>query len=367
MESLNYASKIDLRSDTVSIPTLEMRLSMMHARVGDDAYGEDVETKALEDTCAKLFGKEEALFLPSGTMSNQIAVRTHTCPGDEIITDVSYHVYYYESAPTSSLAGINFNLIETSDGLIKVKDIESAIARKPRGQLYSPAKLVCLENPVAAHSGKIVPLGLLEDIYEYCNNSGLRVHLDGARIFHAASVTNTPLHEYGKTADTINLCFSKALSAPFGSVLIGSSSDISTAKKYRKWYGGALHQSGFMAAAAAIALKRGLINARACNLLATRFADALRASEYFEVLPVDTNIVLFRLVSDGGSFVEDAEKQGLLLLTWTMGWTRAVTHPGITESEIGRATSILIAAAENRLLKFPSNISKERHLFVARS
>ncbi|MCL6439227.1 MAG: low specificity L-threonine aldolase [Rubrobacteraceae bacterium] len=330
---------IDLRSDTITLPDDQMRAVMREAETGDDCYGEDPSVSCLEQYCADLFGKEEALFISTGTLSNQIAIRCHTRPGDEVILDASYHIYFFESAQTADLARVTLNPCFTEDGIITEAHIEGAINLKPRSAAYAVPKLVCTENTINARGGRIFPVERLRSLYFFAKERDLSVHLDGARIMNACVATGVPPRAYAAYTDSLSMCFAKGLGAPFGSILVGDSSFIRDARKYRKWYGGALHQSGVLAAAALYALQNNVSRLAEDHANARLLAELLAELPGIEANPdeVETNMVMADISTLGLSsveFCEEASKDGVLLFPWTPEIVRATTHLGIEERDV---------------------------------
>ncbi|TAK72686.1 MAG: aminotransferase class I/II-fold pyridoxal phosphate-dependent enzyme [Gammaproteobacteria bacterium] len=343
---------IDLRSDTVTKPDDAMRGVIMNAIVGDHGYEEDETTLELEKYCANLFNKEAALFMPSGTMSNQIAIRCYTNPGDEIILDASYHINYFEAGPTVDLGKVYLNLCNTDDGVLRISDIEKAFLNKHRSALYNYPTLICLENTINTYGGKIFPFEILKEIFEYSRDQQLPIHIDGARILNACAATGIAPQAYAAYCDSITICFSKGLGAPFGSILMGTQSLIANANKFRKWYGGGMHQSGFMAAAALHAIKHNISSLALDNNHAKLLALLLKDNHFLNVSPenVDTNIVMLdtsRLKVEAVDFIQMAKKEGLLLYPWSKYMARAVTHKNIDEIDIRNAAVIVNNITDN--------------------
>lgn len=346
---------IDLRSDTLTTPSIEMRRAMANAVVGDDCYGEDSTVQKLERVVADLFGKESALFMPTGTMSNQVALRIHTRPGDEVLTDAAYHIAYFESAQSSDLAGVMLNTCSSPRGVLDIETLERQIATKPRGGNYAQVRLIWLENSISGCGGVVFPLPRLREISSFARTSGYHLHIDGARIFNAAIAEGQPFHAYGECCDTISICFAKGLGAPFGAALLGSAEQIREAKRFRKWYGGALHQSGIMAAGALYALEHNISRLAEDHSNARRLALLLGHSPLLHVSTPDpeTNMVYFNLRHDqitAAQFARECAREGVLLFPWTGDVVRAVTHLGITDNDIARAAAIISAVA-HRVVK----------------
>jgi threonine aldolase len=337
---------IDLRSDTLTVPSQHMRQAMASAQVGDAAYGEDAVTGELERRCAAMLGKAAAVFMPTGTMSNQVALRAHTRAGDEVVIDASYHINYYESAATSDLANVVLNCTHAHDGVLTPQLAEAAVASKPRAKLYALPTLLCLENTVAAHGGRVFPQRSVLDICEWAHARGMRVHLDGARLLNASVAGGRRPAELAAPADSVSLCFAKGLSAPYGSVLAGSEAFVERALVYRKWMGGCVHQIGQFAAAALCALDHNIGQLARDHDNARCLARLLAASPLIDLEPetVDTNIVVFRLgtpAGDAEQLVEECSVRGVRMLAWPPGGVRAMTRAGITHEDVVSAAAII--------------------------
>lgn len=354
---------IDLRSDTVTKPCKGMLDAMAQASSGDEGYYEDDSTLELESYCAQLFGKEAALFMISGTMSNQVAIRCYTQPGDEIILDKSYHINYFEAGPTVDLGHVYLNLCHTTDGLMRVIDIEKALIDKSRSEIGNEAKLICLENTINTFSGKIYPFEEIQKIFEFSRKYNLAVHLDGARLLNACATTKIAPRNYAQYTDSLTICFSKGLGAPFGSILMSTTQIIEKARKYRKWYGGGLHQSGYMAAAALYAIKNNCLQLEEDNHNAKLLANLLQQDSLgIDVPIVDTNIVMLNLERLGiksNDFLPIALAQSISLYRWSLYCVRAVTHKGITTHDI--------YCAADTLKKIIKQIGFKKHIKNKRS
>lgn len=343
---------IDLRSDTFTKPCKEMRKAIYNAEIGDDCYGEDASVSALEERCADLFKKESAIFMPSGTMSNQVAIKAHTEPGNEVFTHERYHVFYYESAPTSAISGVHFNLIDNQEGTISRSDIYKAINRKPRGPLYAKPRLLMLENTVCSLGGLSFRAEVLESTSQLARKFGMAVHLDGARIYNACVSTDQSPDQFGMTCDSISMCFAKGLGAPVGSILAGGKEFISQAKTYRKWLGGAMHQSGMMASACLFALdKVGISQIKTDHDHALHVYNELQT--YFNqgfVQKPDSNMLILNCQYIGvspTSVINSLREKGILVLPWDEHCIRMVFHRGVSEAEtMGLAMSISDAVSE---------------------
>lgn len=329
---------IDLRSDTITKPTLEMRKAMYNAEVGDSVYGEDPTVRALEERTAEILGKEAALFMPSGTMSNQVAVRTHTEHGDEIIMDYKTHVHYYEVGALAALSGVSSRMIQGNRGIFDSQDVESAL--RPFNIHYPVARLICIENTHNKGGGSIWPLDKIEEVEKCARRNNLKMHMDGARLWHATVETGIPEKEYAKYFDTVSVCFSKGLGAPIGSALAGDTTIIQRAERFRKQFGGGMRQAGIVAAGALYALD----NHR--ERLAEDHANARFLAENLSVIPgieidpslVETNIVNFRIIKNNA--VQISQKllsDGVYLMATSSDTIRAVTHLDVSRNDMEKA------------------------------
>lgn len=354
MSKLINAVLTDLRSDTMTKPTADMLKAMLQAKVGDDCYGEDETVTALEQHCANVFQKEAALFMPTGTMSNQVAMLTLVSAGDEIITETGYHIAYFESAQTSYLSHAVLNDLKTDDGILNIDNIKLTLQNKARwSKNYSQAKLVVIENSINCYGGKIFPLTSLKLLYQFCKENELMLYLDGARLLNACIASNTVPASYAKNVDALSICFAKGLGAPFGAMLMGSKDFISKAQKYRKWLGGGLHQAGVMAAACQYALENHMENLVLDHHKAKNLWKNLRHIKELKFMPVETNIVMFdvrNLNVTANQFVALAKAENLLLIAWSNYVVRAVTHRDVTKNAIQIASDQIINIV-NKLLK----------------
>lgn len=337
---------IDLRSDTVTKPTDELRLAIARAPVGDDTFGEDASVNALESHCAAMFGKEAAVFTATGTMSNQLAVRALTSPGDEVILDTQHHINYFESAQAASMGGVALNPIDCESGIVTPELLEAAIARKPRTGYYGRSKLVCIENTIACHGGRVFPLRDMRALFEAAMKREIAVYVDGARILNACVASGASPADYARFATLLSLDFAKGLGAPFGSILVGPRAVVERARKFRKWYGGGFHQIGMMAAGAHYAVEHHVERLADDHKNARAFAASIAGVPGLEMIPVqpETNIVMFdvaRLRTTAASVVDEAKKRGVLLVAWTATLVRAVTHIGVSASECRAAADIV--------------------------
>ncbi len=349
---------IDLRSDTVTKPCGQMRTYMADAPVGDDAYGEDDSVNLLQDYCKKLFQVEDAIFVTSGMMANRLAFLTQTNPGDEVITDYSYHVNFFDSAPMVAIAGIVMNTCHTHDGLLLPQHVEEAINSKQRYDYFAQVKLISIENSINGWAGKIFPFEVQKTLYGVAQEKGISMHLDGARLFNAHVETGIPLSQYASYTDTLSVCFSKGLGAPYGSILMGSRKTIQKARRHRIWLGGGVHQAGMQAAGAYYALTHNLESLKKDHELAKYFAKMLIeipeiSLNYNEVETNMVQITLKEPMNDSGIFLDQCAKQDLLLFPWVPGVLRAVIHRHITRQDLEQAASIIenIVKMQNQTVK----------------
>jgi threonine aldolase len=335
---------IDLRSDTVTVPSKEMLEFMLQANVGDDVYGEDTTVNELQEEVSYLFGKEAALFVPSGTMSNQICLALNTQPGEEVIADGDAHIFYYENGAPSRLSNIQIFPIKSDKGEIPIELIQQAI--RPDVYYFPRTALIALENTHNRHGGTIISLDYIKKVSELAKKNEIKMHLDGARIWNAHSITKIPLNEYGKYFDTISVCFSKGLGAPIGSMLISTKENIKKALKLRKTFGGGMRQVGIIAAAAKFAIKNNLPKLIDDHYKAIEFSKLLKQSDLIKIdfEKVQTNIVMFD-IADGinvGEFVLKLQKKGILLSGIGGQRIRVVFHLNISFEEAIKSSEIII-------------------------
>jgi len=329
---------IDLRSDTVTLPTPEMREVMYEAFVGDDVFGDDPSINNLEERVAEILGKEAAVYMPSGTMTNQVAIRTHTEPGDEILLEQSAHVYFNEAGATAALSGAICRLIPGDRGVFGAEEIEAVI--RPVNDHYPRTKLVSVENTANRGGGKVWPLKKLAEVKKTAHENGLKIHLDGARIWNAAAALKIPESEIAKHFDSVSVCFSKGLGAPVGSALAGSSDFIMEARRFRKQFGGGMRQAGIIAAGALYALENNRERLTVDHDNAKIFAKGLAEIQGIEINPddVETNIINFRVQGMTiDELIEKLNKQGTYVLPKDSITIRAVTNLMVSESQINIA------------------------------
>ena len=328
-------NEIDFRSDTVTKPTPGMLDAMMSAKVGDDVFGEDETVNALEEKLAHLFNMESAMFCPSGTMSNQIAIKCFTQPMDEVICDQTAHVYRYEGGGIAYNSLASVRLLYGQRGILTPELIEPEI--NADNIHYPNSSLVVLENTVNKGGGKCYHLSDIEPIYKLCAKKGIKLHLDGARIFNALVATGDEASNYGKYFDGISVCLSKGLGAPIGSVFLASKETIKKARKIRKVLGGGMRQAGFLAAAGIYALDHNVNRLTDDHAHAKAIANALvKANFVSSVMPVETNIVLFDVAKgfNAESIVQQLAQKGILCSATSTQTIRFVTHLDISSSMI---------------------------------
>ena len=319
---------IDLISDTVTKPTPGMLQAMMHAQVGDDVFSMDPTVNALQKKVAAMFGMEDALFFPSGTMANQAAIKIHTQPGDLLFCDKYAHVYNYESGGAAFHSGVTCRLIDGSRGMFSAAQLEEASSGSP--QIYLPyAKLVCIENTTNKGGGACWDFSELEKIEKITREKNLAFHLDGARLFNALVAKNETPQQYGQLFDTISICFSKGLGAPVGSMLLGSKEHIHKALRIRKLYGGGMRQVGFLASACDYALDHHVERLAEDHQKAKEIGAVLKTVSYVtKVETIETNIVIFYVDAAIGddNFIQRMKAQNILLTPMGEGKIRIVTH-----------------------------------------
>ncbi len=325
---------IDLRSDTVTKPTTGMLQAIMNAKVGDDVYKEDPTVNELEKRLATLFGKETALFFPTGSMANQAAIKLHTQPGEQLICDKWAHVYNYEGGGVSFNSGVSCKLIDGKRGMITASQVEENI--NPPDFYHSPlTTLVCLENTTNKGGGACYDFDEIKKIRNVCNQHNLGLHLDGARLFNALVAKKETAKQYGEVFDTISICLSKGLGTPLGSVLIGNEKIMHNAMRVRKVLGGGMRQIGFMAAAGLYALDHHIDRLEEDHRKAQELGSALKKQSYVkEVETVETNIVIFYLNDSikEAEFIKKLESEGIRISAMGQGKLRIVTHLDYTDA-----------------------------------
>lgn len=324
---------IDLISDTVTKPTAKMLEVMMHAKVGDDVFKSDPTVNELQEKAAKMFGMEDALFFPSGTMANQTAIKLHTQPGDKLICDKYAHVYNYEGGGAAFNSGVTCKLIDGQRGMFTAAQLEEAVFG--RADIHVPySRLVCIENTTNKGGGACWDFSELEKIQKIAKENNLAFHLDGARLFNALVAKKESPKQYGQLFDTISICLSKGLGAPIGSILMGSKEDISKALRIRKLFGGAMRQVGFLAAAGIYALDNHINRLEEDHQKAKEIGAVLESVSYVTKLEtIETNIVIFYVDEKIGvaKFIQKMKDKNILLTPMGEGRIRIVTHLDYTK------------------------------------
>lgn len=333
---------IDLRSDTVTKPTKAMLDAMMHAEVGDDVFGEEPTVNKLEQKAAKLFNKEAALFCPSGTMTNQIAIKAHTQPGDELLCDNTAHIYNYEGGGISFNSGVQAKLIAGDRGRISASQVKENI--NPNFDWLTKTSLVCVENTANRAGGSYYSMEQMKDIAEVCKQNNLKYHLDGARIFNAIVETNYSTAEVGNLFDSISICLSKGLGAPVGSLLIGNKEFIQKARRVRKVFGGGMRQAGYLAAAGIYALDNHVNRLKEDHHRAKLLSETITKLSYVDnILPVETNIIIFNLNNkiNPEHFVQKLAEQNIKIVGFGKQAIRFVTHLDFTDDMLQKTIDVL--------------------------
>lgn len=333
---------IDIRSDTVTRPSKPMLEAMMNAKVGDDVFGEDETVNALQEKCAALTGKQSAIFVPTGVMGNQVAIKSHTQTGDEVIVESESHIFNYETAAASVISGVQLFPVKGNYGVMTADDIKKFIRTK---EYYFPVtKLFCLENTHNRAGGTIQPLDEIKKISILAKENGAKTHLDGARIFNACVETGITLKEYSKYFDSVSFCFSKGLGCPVGSILCGDKLFIDTAKKWRKILGGGMRQAGILAAAAIYALDNNIDRLKKDNEKAKYFAEEINKSDAINVdlKSVQTNIVIFKTNKYSKAEITDKLKaKGVIISSGSYDNLRAVFHLDVSEDDLLKSIDII--------------------------
>jgi threonine aldolase len=337
---------IDLRSDTVTVPTDGMRKAMAHAEVGDDVYGEDPTVNRLQEMAAALLSKRFALFVPSGTMANQLAIRSHTQPGQEVIVESKSHIVRYEQGAAGALAGVQLHWVPGERGIMSAEQVEAAI--RPTDPHSISTALICLENTHNAGGGTIYPLATIEKIRALAAKHNIPMHLDGARLMNAVAATTLPPASYAQHFETVSLCLSKGLGAPVGSLLISSDRQlIDRARRFRRMYGGAMRQAGVLAAAGIYALEHHVARLTDDHSHAKKLARLLHQIPSVQIAPqhVETNIVIFDVTDQRrtpAEIVAALKEQGVLINAIGGLSYRAVTHLNVSAKQIDEAGAVFL-------------------------
>ena len=335
---------IDLRSDTVTKPTPEMREVMAKAPVGDDVFGEDPSINELQEKAAALLGHEQALFVPSGTMANQIAIKVLTRPGDEVLLEAGSHPFNSESGGAAVISSVQLHTLTGERGLLKPEQIEAAI--RPDNIHYAPTRLVCLENTHNRGGGSIYPLEKVSAIRQIAQAHGLVMHLDGARLFNACVATGLEPADYGKYFETVSFCLSKGLGAPVGSLICGSKPIIKEALRWRKVLGGGMRQAGILAAAGIYALDHHVDRLSEDHANAKFLAQGLAEKDGIEIDPseVETNILIFKVTHprlNAPDLADRLMRHGVLVLPMGTDQIRGVTHLDLNRADMERALAVM--------------------------
>lgn len=338
---------IDLRSDTVTKPSKEMREFMMNAEVGDDVFGEDPSVNKLQEKVADLLGKEAALFVPSGTMGNQLCIKAHTQPWDELICDKDAHILNYESGSIAGLSHVQVLTATGEKGIFTSEQVEELI--RPEAYYLPKTKLVCVENTHNRGGGSIFPIEKIKKIKSVCEKNNLKYHLDGARLWNASIATGISMKEYASYFDSVSVCLSKGMGAPVGSVITGTKDFIKLAHRYRKAWGGGMRQAGILAAAGIYAIENNFERLAEDHKRAKYFAEQISKIPSVELDPatVETNIILFGVkglnANEIIARVKDSSKTGnsLLLSVGKKYLARAVMHLDVKDEDVEGALNII--------------------------
>jgi threonine aldolase len=337
------SNQIDLRSDTVTQPCKGMRESMARAEVGDDVNGDDPTVIRLQEEVAGLLGMEAGLFVPSGTMSNAVAVRTHTQPGDEIIAEEQSHLYVYEGGGYAALSGCSIALLPGNHGLVNPTEVKKRIRKSAGSQSHFPnASLICLENTSNRGGGTCYSLDTLNEIGEIARENDCRIHLDGARLFNAVVATGNSAAELVAMFDSVSVCLSKGLGAPVGSVLVGTKPFIEEAHRWRKMFGGGMRQSGILAAAGLYALDHNLDRLKEDHQHARELAESIQVLHglHISMDTVESNMVYIQTEESAVQWKQQLEEKGVLCFALGENTLRVVTHLHIDEEQIEQAGKV---------------------------
>lgn len=336
-------STIDLRSDTVTKPSHPMLAAMMQAAVGDDVFGEDPTVNSLQERIASMFGKEAALFVPSGTMGNEVCIKVHTQPGDEIIVDEDSHIFVYETAAPALLSGVQMRTLPNEKGVVTAQQVKKAV--RPVAYWMPRTRLVCLENTHGRSGGSVFPIDEMRRIREVALEEHINVHLDGARLWNASVATGIQPKEYARCVDSLSVCFSKGLGAPIGSVIIGSHDFIERARTYRKLFGGGMRQVGILAAAALYAIEHNVERLKEDHAKARMLAEKLAGMKQLEIDldAVQTNMVIIETNKSGKTQAEVLnllKSKGVLLTPERHSCIRAVFHLDVSMDQGEQAVEV---------------------------
>jgi threonine aldolase len=339
---------VDLRSDTVTRPTPAMRRAMAEAEVGDDVFGDDPTVQALERRVAGLAGKEAALYVPSGTMGNQLAIRCHTEPGDEVLLERESHIFVYEQGGLGANSGCLAQVLDGERGAITPGQVAAAVRDWTHDDHVARVRLVCMENTHNRQGGAIVPLERLRAVAEAARTRGVAVHLDGARLWNASVATGIPVRDWAATADSVMMCFSKGLGAPIGSILAGPGDFIRRAHRVRKRWGGGMRQVGILAAACLHALDHHVERLADDHRRARTLAAGFARTPGVRVIEPDTNIVIATLehpALEPAAVLGALESRGVRMVPFGARRLRAITHLDVDDAGVERAIEVFAAAA----------------------
>ena len=337
---------IDLRSDTVTRPVAAMRDAMANAAVGDDVYGDDPTVRRLEARTAGILGKEAAVYMPTGSMTNQVAIRTHTEPGDLVVMDAGSHVVRSEGGAPAALSGVTAQRIPGERGIFTGDQVRDAIGTSHHGSpstLNPPATLLSVENTHNGGGGSVWPLDILDEVVGAARAAGLRCHLDGARLWNATAATGVPEARYAHDFDSVSVCFSKALGAPVGSALAGSAAFVQRARRFKQLFGGGFRQAGIIAAGALYALEHHRGDLGRDHARAGALADVLVTIPGVKLVRehVETNILRFAVPCPAGDFVDACMGRGVAMLVSGRHDIRAVMHRDVSEGDVERAAEVI--------------------------
>lgn len=334
---------IDLRSDTVTKPSKEMREAIANAEVGDDVFGDDPTVNRLQEECSRLTGKEAVLFVPTGCMANNLAIKAQTNPSDEIIVENDSHIIKYENAAPSFISGVQVMPVKGTRGVMNAEDVKAAI--RPDWYHFPRTALICLENTHNRAGGTIYPFDEIRKMSALAKSSGIKIHLDGARIFNASVETGISIKEYSSQFDSVSFCFSKGLGAPIGSVLCGDKQTMEAAHRYRKVLGGGMRQAGILASAAVYALEHNVERLKDDHKKARFFAEEMNKLSEVEIDldAVQTNIVIFKLNKNAArmkNLIAELNNRGILIAEAGSGTLRAVFHMDVTDEQTEKSVEI---------------------------
>lgn len=343
------SQKIDLRSDTVTLPSAAMRKAMHDAELGDDVIDIDPTVERLQQVVAERLGKEAAIFMPSGTMTNQVAIRVHCRPGDELICEEGCHIYNYEQGAFAQFSGVVARTVVGNESVMTLDQLRGLI--RPSNEHMVRTRMVCIENTHNRGGGRVMPYETVAEITQWAGEHGLIRHLDGARLFNAVVATGIEADQWAQHFDTVSICFSKGLGAPVGSALAGTKEQIAEARRQRKVFGGGMRQAGVIASAALFALENNVDRLSEDHEAASLIAEAVTAAPGLSLEPqqVDTNIVIFRVdpeVASASAFVDALNEVGVSTLPFSDVHVRAVTHLHITQEDAQQAGARIQQVAE---------------------